>query len=120
MSQVLPLFASGVQMSPNHRQCQAEDRDSLCFLLGLEITSISKIRRGGQGLGQLLWLHGSSGGTPVSPVSCLERKSGTGGWGAVVCIFLLGMREPLHGRPEGENQAQDKQGLVQLEASVQC
>ena len=30
------------------------------------------------------------------------------------------MREPLHGRPEGENQAQEEQGLVQLEASVQC
>lgn len=38
----------------------------------------------------------------------------------MVCVFLLGMRELLYGRPEEENQAQEEQGLVQLEASVQC
>lgn len=61
----------------------------------------------------------ASGRPWVSLVSCLERISGRRG-GAVFCVSLLGMREPLHARPEGENQAEDEQRLVQLEASVQC
>lgn len=39
------------------------------------------------------------------------------GGGAVVRVSLLIMRETMHGRPEGKNQAQEELGPVQLEAS---
>lgn len=38
------------------------------------------------------------------------------GGGAVVRVSLLIMRETMHGRPEGKNQAQEELGPVQLEA----
>ena len=113
VSQVLPLLVSGVQMSSKHRHGHAKARDCPCFSVVLK----NEVQARPEGEGRV-WDNCCASRAPLK-VSCWRGGQGWGG-GAVACVSLLTMREPLHGRPEGENQAQEEQGLVQLEASVQC